>query len=122
MAFNETVMDHVHNPHNSGKLPGATHSGTVGVPGGGRYIKIHLILQEETIRAASYECNGCPASMASASLVCQLVYGKLVENALAIEGKDVILILGGLPEGKGAMADMAVSALNKALETPVPRD
>ncbi|MCH7903467.1 MAG: iron-sulfur cluster assembly scaffold protein [Armatimonadetes bacterium] len=122
MAFNDTVMILANSPRNEGKLEGASHTGTMGVPGEGRYIRIHLIVEAGTIKAASFESNGCPASIASASLVCQLVCGKPVENARQIGGKDVIVILRGLPEGKAPMADMAVSALNEALETPVPQD
>jgi NifU-like protein involved in Fe-S cluster formation len=114
--FNERVMDHVLNPRNAGPLPEATHTGCAGTPGEGRYIKIHLAIEEGQIKKASYECNGCPASIASASLVCQLVCGKLVRIIGEIEPSDVILVLGGLPEGKEDMAEMAVGALRSAVE------
>jgi NifU-like protein involved in Fe-S cluster formation len=115
MAFNDTVMDHVLNPRNSGPLPDATCVGCVGIPGEGRYIKVYLVVVDERIEEASYECNGCPASIASASLVCQLARGRTTDFAGLIEPKDVLVLLHGLPEGKEEMAQMAVEALRNAL-------
>lgn len=117
--FSDQVMDHVLNPRNVGPLEGATHVGCVGIPGEGRYIKIFLSLGQGKVERAAYQCNGCPASIASASLVCQLACGKLLETALTIAPSDVILILRGLPEGKEDMATMAVQALNEAVQNPV---
>lgn len=115
MAFNETVMDHVLNPRNSGPLSEATCMGCVGIPGEGRYIKIYLVVMDDAIQRASYECNGCPASIASASVVCQVAKGKSTEFVDMLEPNDVLILLGGLPEGKEEMADMAVEALRLAL-------
>jgi hypothetical protein len=49
-------------------------------------------------------------------MTAKLVTGRGVEQALRLTGQDVVLVLGGLPEGKGHFADMAVSALRSALE------
>lgn len=122
MAFNETVNRFAFRSTNAGKLEGATHTGVSGTPGEGRYIKIDLRVEDGVVQEAKWEANGCPASMACAAVICTMTCGKPVENARQISEKDVVVILRGLPEGKGAMADMAVSALNKALKTPVPRD
>jgi nitrogen fixation NifU-like protein len=109
-------MGHVLNPRNSGPIEDATGVGCVGIPGEGRYIKIYVVVMDDTIQRASYECNGCPASIASASVVCQVATRKSVGFADVIEPKDVLVLLGGLPDGKQEMADMAVTALREALE------
>ena len=116
MAFNDTVMRFAFDSPNAGPLEGATHTGVSGTPGGGRYIKIHLKVEDGKIADAKWESNGCPASMSCASAVCLLACGKVVEFSDKICEKDVILILGGLPEGKEDMARMAVEALRKATE------
>lgn len=116
MAYNETVMDHVNNIRNAGPLDDATHEGTKGVPGGGRYIKINLLIEDDTIKKATYQCNGCPSSIASASVLCQVATGKHTDFAEVIEGEDVITLLDGLPEGKGEVAQMAVEALRLAVQ------
>ncbi len=116
MAFNDTVMDHVLNPRNSGPLDDATCIGCVGIPGEGRYIKIYLVVMDDSIRRASYECNGCPASIASASVVCQIAKGRGTDVVDMIEATDVLILLNGLPEGKEEMAGMAVEALRLAID------
>jgi nitrogen fixation NifU-like protein len=45
----------------------------------------------------------------------EIVKGRSVEEALRLEPEDLILILGGLPEGKEECARMAVHALRDAL-------
>jgi nitrogen fixation protein NifU and related proteins len=118
-VFSDEVMDHVLNPRNVGPLAGATHTGLVGVPGEGKYIKIELALEGSRILRAAYQCNGCPASIASASVVCQIACGKLVEIGERISPSDVILILRGLPEGKEDAAAMAVNGLKLAIQSPL---
>lgn len=115
MPFNDTVMDHVLRPRNEGPLANSNCMGCVGIPGEGRYIKIYLIVEEGHIKRASYECNGCPASIASASLVCQLVMGKPTGFAYILEPKDVLVMLQGLPEGKQDLPQVAVEALRLAV-------
>lgn len=115
MAYNETVMDHVNNIRNAGPLDDATHEGTKGIPGGGRYIKINLVVEDDTIKKASYQCNGCPSSIASASVLCQVATNKHTDFADLIDGEDVNTLLDGLPDGKQEVAHMAVEALRLAV-------
>lgn len=115
MAYNETVMDHVNNIRNAGPLDDATHEGTKGIPGDGRYIKINLVVEDDTIKKASYQCNGCPSSIASASVLCHVAMDKHTDFADLIEGEDVITLLNGLPDGKEEVAHMAVEALRLAV-------
>ena len=49
-------------------------------------------------------------------MLCDLVRGRTTAQALLVTGEDLRIILGGLPEGKGHFADMAVEALRRALE------
>jgi hypothetical protein len=49
-------------------------------------------------------------------MLCDLVRGRTTEQAGLITGEDLRTVLGGLPEGKGHFADMAVQAMRKALD------
>jgi len=102
-----------------GALSGATHYGEDGVKGEGPYCRIWLQIVDESIKEASFESNGCPSMIASASQVSELVAGRTVCTASLIEPSDLLLILGGLPEGKEACASRAVNALRKALSAPI---
>ena len=110
------AAEHVNRPRNCGPLEGATHYGQVGVPGEGPYVQIWLQVEHDTILSAAYKCNGCPSTIASSSLVAEVMTGRTTQQALRLTTEDVITILGGLPEGKEPCAQMAVEALSKALD------
>ena len=110
-------MDHVLNPRNSGPMEDATHIGRSGLQGEGPYITIYLKIEGEKIEKATYESNGCPAAISCASVVCQIVCGKLLKIVERIDPEDVLTLLEGLPEGKEQMAERAVEALKGALKS-----
>lgn len=109
------ASEHVNRPRNCGPLEGATHYGQVGVPGEGPYVQMWLQVEHDTILSAAYRCNGCPSTIASSSLVAEIMTGRTVEQALKLTAEDVVTILGGLPDGKEPCAQMAVKALGEAL-------
>ena len=109
------AAEFVHHPRNVGPLLGATHIGTSGIPGEGPFVKIWLKIESEQVIAAAYQTHGCPSSVAAASLVTQLVIGKDLNWIQELSPRDVLVILGGLPEGKEKFAFMAVDALQSAL-------
>lgn len=108
---------HVHSPRNAGALPNATHLGYGGTPGEGPYSRLWLIIDGDFIVRAGYECNGCPSSIAASSAVAEIVTGRTVAQARRLDAHDVLILLGGLPEGKGYYADLAVQALQSALSS-----
>ena len=107
---------HVQNPRNRGEFPGATHVGTGGEPGEGPYVRVWLLVEGDTIRHATYDSHGCPASVAAASVLCQIVTGRTLAQAALLTAPDLLTIIGGLPEGKEHFADLAVRALQTATQ------
>ncbi len=99
----------------AGPLEGGTHIGTCGEPGEGAYVRIWLQIEDGRIRRASYTTHGCPSSQAASGATVTLATGRTLEEASRITAKDIDTVLGGLPEGKGQFADMAVSALRRAM-------
>ena len=116
MVLSPIAAEHVQSPRNAGRIEDATHVGVGGTPGEGPYVRLWLVLDGDMIRRAGYECNGCPSSTAAASMAAQLLAGRTRERALRLEPHDLLLILGGLPEGKESYAAMAVEAVREALE------
>jgi NifU-like protein involved in Fe-S cluster formation len=76
-----------------------------------------LQIADGRIEKASYKTHGCPSSAAAAGMTVTLVTGRTLEQANLITPGDVKTVLGGLPEGKGHFADMAIESLKKALDT-----
>jgi NifU-like protein involved in Fe-S cluster formation len=97
-------------------MPDADRLGVSGSPGDGPYVKIWLKAKDGRITAATFETNGCPSSIACASMLCELAAGREIDKLGLIEANELIKILGGLPEGKEMYATLAVQALRTALK------
>ena len=110
------AVQHIQSGRNGGPLEGATSVGRFGNRGDGPYMTLWLQVQEDRITQAAYQTYGCPSAIACGSMTCEIVKGRSVEEAMRLEPEDLIVILGGLPEGKGECARMAVIALREALE------
>lgn len=116
MVFSDRIQDHVARPRNRGEMPDATHIGLAGVPGDGPHVKLWFLIEDGVIRKASYDTNGCPSSIGCASMLCELCVGRAMETMKLLEPRELDVILGGLPEGKGHYAELAVKALRSTVE------
>lgn len=111
MNFTDRALDHIARPRNRGEMADADLYGVAGSPGGGPYVQIWLKVEGDLIAKAQYETNGCPSSVACASMLCELAMGREIEKVKTLEPKELILILGGLPEGKESYASLTVEAI-----------
>lgn len=120
--FSATVMDHFQSPRNQGRLEAPNLVGVAGVPGRGPYLVLHLGLNEDRITDAGFQCHGCGATIASGSMLTELVLGRTVAEAQAFDAATVLDALDGLPADKRHCAGLAVNALRQALAEFVPSD
>lgn len=114
MSFNETTLKFASATNWDGPLENASHVGLVGAPGDGPFIKILLLIEEQTVKVARFETYTCPASRASCAALCWAIEGKNTELCETIDASDVVPLLRGLPEGKGHLPEMAIQALREA--------
>jgi len=114
-VYSETVQRILADPAHIGPLEGATHKGVAGTPGDGPYLILWLQIESDTILRAAFKTFGCPAAVASGSMLATLVTGRPVEKAGLLTTEDLLRILGGLPEGREFCAELAVTALRDAL-------
>ena len=98
--------------------------GCAGTPGGGRYIILKLLIDGGRVTDCSFESNGCPAAHTAVGGLVAFLKGRTIEQASRLEANDLLILIGGLPDGKGYYASMAVEALQDALSNlgPVPAD
>jgi len=89
--------------------------GASGTSGGGRYVILRLHVLGDTIKDCSFESNGCPAAHQAVGGIAAFLKNRKVEHAARLEPQDLLILIGGLPDGKGYYADMAVEALRSAL-------
>lgn len=99
------------NVHLRGPMEDATHVGVSGVPGDGPYIKFWFRLSDNRILKASFDCNGCPSSLACSGLIAEIAQGREIEKLKLLTEGEILLLIGGLPEGKEYYAEVAVKAL-----------
>ena len=81
--YRELILDHARNPRHFGKLPDATHTAEGINPLCGDKLRLFVRLDDaQRIAAASFEGSGCAISVASASLLTDLIAGLSADQAL----------------------------------------
>jgi nitrogen fixation NifU-like protein len=81
--YRELILDHARNPRHFGKLEDATHTAEGINPLCGDKLRLFVRLDDEQrIAAASFEGSGCAISVASASLLTDLITGLSADQAL----------------------------------------
>ena len=93
--YRELILDHARSPRHFGKLEGATHSAEGINPLCGDKLKMYLQIDaDKKIRDAKFEGSGCAISVASASLLTDVVIGLSTEKALDYFSAVVALLVG----------------------------
>lgn len=113
-VYTETTIDHALKPRNMGDMGGADGFGQVTGPCGDT-MEIWLRVEGNTVVAATFSTDGCGPSIASGSMLTELVKGKSVPGALRVSQQDVLDALGGLPEDSIHCALLAANTLKKAV-------
>lgn len=114
--YTDTVIEHFMSPRNAGIINDANGEGTAGDKGCGDYLKIYIKINNNLIENISFMVYGCPASIATSSILTEIVKGKSVEDALKVTEDDIVEALGGLPENKKHCSNLGVKALKNAID------
>ena len=114
-VFSETFIDHSMNPRNVGNLENAECFAEVTGPCGDT-MKIWLWVRDDTIAQATFLTDGCGTTIASGSMVTEMVKGRTVFHAQKISQQDVLNALGGLPEESQHCALLAANTLKAAVK------
>lgn len=95
MLYRQVIMDHYKNPRNRGVIEDGV---TIDLnnPTCGDSLRLQLQVEDGTVKDAKFEGEGCSISLASASMMTQIVKGKSVDEALQlanifsqmVQGKD----------------------------------
>ncbi|WP_027964335.1 Fe-S cluster assembly sulfur transfer protein SufU [Halalkalibacillus halophilus] len=92
--YRQVIMDHYKTPRNRGKLEGDHITVEMNNPTCGDRIDLQLKLDDGIVQDAKFEGEGCSISMASASMMTQVVVGKPIEEALKISKMFSDMMLG----------------------------
>ena len=113
-TYTETVIDHAMNPRNVGSIPGADGFATVTGPCGDT-MEIRLKVKDNKVADAAFWTDGCGTSIACGSMATEMIKGRNVAEALAIDQSKILEALGGLPEDSLHCALLASNALQAAI-------
>lgn len=115
MEYNQKVEEHFRHPKNVGIVPEANGLGMVGDPQCGDFLKVWIRVENEYIVDISFKCQGCPAAIATSSIMTELAKGKHLDEAAEITDEVITEALGGLPPSKEHCSNLGAAALSKAI-------
>ena len=93
--YQEIILDHSRHPRHFGALAGASHMAEGHNPLCGDKVKIYLSVDANgRITDVSFEGRGCAISVASASLMTEMLRGRTVEQAAELMGGFLLLVKG----------------------------
>jgi nitrogen fixation protein NifU and related proteins len=118
----DPVLEHFLRPRNVGEIEEPDGVGTLGDPGCGDVFKVWIKVQGERIVEVRYKVAGCPAAIATCSMMSELATGMTVDEAYQLDDADITQALGGLPEVKEHCSGHAAEALHAAIEDYMLRD
>jgi nitrogen fixation NifU-like protein len=113
-TYSEAVVEHSMDPRNLGELEDANGFARVTGPCGDT-MSMWLKVNGGIIINASFLTDGCGTTIASGSMVTEMVKGKSISEAQKTTQRDVLDALGGLPQESEHCALLAANTLNAAI-------
>ena len=98
--YSDKVMEHFMTPSNLGYMADADGVGEIGDPDCGDHLKVFIKVVDGSISDIRFLIKGCPAAIACASAMTELVKGKRIEEAMLISDDDIVDYIDELPEFK----------------------
>ena len=112
--YSETVVDHAMTPRNLGIMPDPDGFARVTGPCGDT-MQMWLKVRDDVITDAAFMTDGCGPSIASGSMVTEMVKGKSISEARRTTQRDVLDALGDLPEESKHCALLAANTIKAAI-------
>ena len=120
-VYPDRLKDHFRNPRNVGEIPDADGVGQAGDPDCGDMLKVWIKVRDEHIVDIKFKCFGCPAAIASASVMTEIAKGKQLDDAAEISDETIARAIGDLPDEKLHCSNLGASGLHKAIMNYVVR-
>jgi len=92
--YRQVIMDHYKRPRNRGVLEGSSLTVDMNNPTCGDRIRLQLKVADGIVEDARFDGEGCSISLASASMMTQVIKGKKLEDALAMSQLFSDMMLG----------------------------
>lgn len=110
--YREQVLTHSREPHHFGRIDDADHVVAGSNPLCGDSLQVYIALDGERLRELSFEGHGCAISVASASMMTDMLAGHSRADALATVDRVRAMLAGRESDALAAdIADAPVAAL-----------
>jgi SUF system NifU family Fe-S assembly protein len=114
-SYSDIVLDHAQNPRNQGTLEDANARAYQMNPVCGDVLALTLRIDDGRITSARFQTEGCTASVATSSILTEMITGLTLDEAEELTHDDISDAVGGLPASKLHSAALVVGALRQAL-------
>jgi len=112
--FSPGVVRECKYPHNLGRMEDPDATAKVGTVG--ESIELFLKFDDEgKVSEALFATDGCGSTIASGSMLTQMVKGKTADMLARLTTDDLVAALGGMPPAQKHCAELAMEALRVAL-------
>ena len=92
--YKEIVLDHYKNPHNFGTLDPADYTAEDSNPLCGDQVRMDLQVADGIVTDVKFSGRGCAVSMASASILTDMIMGQPLDEVLQITKDDLLEEIG----------------------------
>ncbi len=113
--YSETLTEHVMAPRNGGVMDAPDLTGHAGAPGRGAFLILFLKVREGRIAAAKYHTHGCGPTIASGSMLTEMIIGRTIAECRELTVEALIEALDGVPPEKLHCPALAIAAPRDAL-------
>jgi NifU-like protein involved in Fe-S cluster formation len=113
--YSELLTDHVMAPRNGGFMENPDLTGHGGSPGRGAFLILFLKVQDGRVTAAKYHTVGCGPTIASGSMLTELIVGRTIAECQELSVENLVSALDGMPPDKLHCPALAIAALRDAL-------
>jgi len=118
--YSAKLLDHFQNPRNPGEVPDPDAVAEIENPACGDVLRLSLKVKSGRITEIRFKAKGCVPSMACASALTELVADHSPDESRALKRETVISAVGGLPQASTHAAQLALDALQVALNQLKP--
>ncbi len=116
--YREQILDHYKHPRNFGKLKTANAKASDNLVSCGDQLSMELFIDKEVVKDMKFSGAGCAISMASASMLTEIIKGKNINGLKRLNRDDILKMLGvKLTPTRIKCALLSLEVLNKAINS-----
>ncbi len=90
----DQILDHFKAPYHRGRLPEATCAHSMRLATCGDWINLQLLIEHDRVQQAWFEGQGCTISQAAASILCQHIESRPLEELSTFTPEQMLNLLG----------------------------